>query len=53
MADSEMSCTCDVAPGSQPHVHRDLKPEPAILDNILEHIGNTPLVRLNKIAKAE
>ncbi|KAF9958631.1 hypothetical protein BGZ70_009132, partial [Mortierella alpina] len=28
-------------------------PEPAILDTILDHIGNTPLVRINKIAKSE
>ncbi|ORX73255.1 cystathionine beta-synthase [Linderina pennispora] len=53
MADSDMLCTCDAAPGNQEHHHRELKPEPPILDNILQHIGNTPLVRLNKIAQAE
>jgi len=26
--------------------------EPAILSNILEHIGNTPLVRINSITKS-
>lgn len=35
----------------EPHVHRESKPEPKILNTILEHVGNTPLVRLNKIAK--
>ncbi len=29
------------------------KPEPKILGSILEHIGNTPVVRINKIARAE
>ncbi|KAJ2882117.1 cystathionine beta-synthase, partial [Coemansia aciculifera] len=29
------------------------QPEPPILNSILDHIGNTPLVRLNRIAKAE
>ncbi|KAJ2678684.1 cystathionine beta-synthase, partial [Coemansia spiralis] len=53
MSDHEMSCMCDAAPGNQPHRHRELYPEPAILNNILDHIGNTPLVRLNRIAKAE
>jgi cystathionine beta-synthase len=28
-------------------------PEPKILDTILDHIGNTPMVRVKKIAKAE
>ncbi|KAJ2746451.1 cystathionine beta-synthase [Coemansia sp. BCRC 34301] len=53
MDDHEMFCMCDAAPGNQPHRHRELQPEPPILNNILDHIGNTPLVRLNKIAKAE
>ncbi|KAF9363125.1 hypothetical protein BGX34_004816 [Mortierella sp. NVP85] len=35
------------------HRHEEHHPEPAILDTILDHIGNTPLVRLNKIAKSE
>ncbi|KAG0014753.1 hypothetical protein BGZ81_000289 [Podila clonocystis] len=35
------------------HRHEEHLPEPPILDTILEHIGNTPLVRLNKIAKSE
>ncbi|KAG9320760.1 hypothetical protein KVV02_005289 [Mortierella alpina] len=35
------------------HRHEEHQPEPAILNNILEHIGNTPLVRIDKIAKSE
>ncbi|KAF8940982.1 cystathionine beta-synthase [Dissophora ornata] len=35
------------------HRHEEHQAEPAILDTILEHIGNTPMVRLNKIAKSE
>jgi cystathionine beta-synthase len=33
------------------HSHRDREYEPKILNTILEHIGNTPLVRMSKIAK--
>ncbi|KAJ1727863.1 cystathionine beta-synthase [Coemansia biformis] len=53
MGDHDMACSCEAAPGGQPHRHRELQPEPAILDSILEHIGNTPLVRLDRIAAAE
>ncbi|KAF9376507.1 hypothetical protein CPB97_010750 [Podila verticillata] len=35
------------------HRHEEHLPEPPVLDTILEHIGNTPLVRLNKISKSE
>ncbi|CAG8595283.1 9353_t:CDS:2, partial [Cetraspora pellucida] len=38
---------------ASPHHHEEHLPEPLILDNILDHIGNTPLVRINKITKAE
>ncbi|CAO3684677.1 unnamed protein product [Umbelopsis vinacea] len=38
---------------SVPHTHVKSVPEPKILDNILDHIGNTPLVRINKISKEE
>ncbi|KAI9501312.1 cystathionine beta-synthase [Coemansia spiralis] len=53
MIDQEMSCTCNAAPGNLPHRHRNLEPEPPILNSILDHIGNTPLVRLSRIAEAE
>lgn len=36
-----------------PHAHEQLKERPKIMDTILENIGNTPLVRINKITKAE
>ncbi|KAJ2159544.1 cystathionine beta-synthase [Coemansia sp. RSA 552] len=48
-----MACTCDAAPGNQPHRHQELQAEPPILDSVLEHIGQTPLVRMNRIAAAE
>lgn len=39
---------------SEPSPHHNVQPkkESKILNNILEHIGNTPLVRADKIAKA-
>ncbi|KAE8886941.1 Cystathionine beta-synthase [Phytophthora fragariae] len=40
--------TCFV---QQPHVHRPRQTEPKILNSILDHVGNTPLVRLNTIAR--
>lgn len=38
-----------------PHTHQVFKPDykPKISNNILECIGNTPIVRLNKIPKSE
>lgn len=36
-----------------PHEHVPLRPVPKIGDSILDFIGNTPLVRLNAIPKAE
>jgi len=35
-----------------PHVHQKLSKPPSILPNILRRIGDTPLVRMNKINKA-
>ncbi|KAG0069998.1 hypothetical protein BGZ89_001658 [Linnemannia elongata] len=35
------------------HRHEEHQAEPAILSTILDHIGNTPLVRIDKIAKSE
>ncbi|KAG0342255.1 hypothetical protein BG000_005982 [Podila horticola] len=50
-----MSSNCGFAGCNQVgnHRHEEHLPEPPVLDTILEHIGNTPLVRLNKIAKSE
>ncbi|XP_047671124.1 cystathionine beta-synthase-like protein [Tachysurus fulvidraco] len=36
---------------NSPHVHAERMKPPSILPNILTHIGNTPLVRINKIPK--
>ena len=36
-----------------PHVHEQHAAKPKILSTILDHIGDTPLVRINKIAQAE
>ncbi|KAG7330782.1 hypothetical protein KOW79_004751 [Hemibagrus wyckioides] len=36
---------------NSPHVHTERTKTPSILPNILRHIGNTPLVRINKIPK--
>jgi len=36
-----------------PHPHAELKPAPKIGNNILDFIGNTPLVRLNSIPASE
>ncbi|KAJ1917200.1 cystathionine beta-synthase [Mycoemilia scoparia] len=47
------ACACNVSPTNAPHFHKELKPEPAILGSVLEHIGNTPLVRLDRLAKSE
>lgn len=48
---------CTWVPGADksksPHIHPPLTPPPKILSSILEHIGNTPLVRINNITKAE
>ncbi|KAK3106926.1 hypothetical protein FSP39_003170 [Pinctada imbricata] len=36
-----------------PHIHRNIEPKPAIMPNILSNIGNTPLVRINRITEKE
>ncbi|XP_055616735.1 cystathionine beta-synthase-like [Toxorhynchites rutilus septentrionalis] len=35
-----------------PHHHKPLTPRPKVMQTILEAVGNTPLVKLDKIAKA-
>ncbi|OZJ06602.1 hypothetical protein BZG36_00436 [Bifiguratus adelaidae] len=51
----ENACTYELSAGSptDPHNHLPSLPEPPILNTILDHIGNTPLVRINKIGKSE
>ena len=39
--------------GQQVEKKKHWNTEPKICDTILDHVGNTPLVRINKIAKDE
>eukprot|EP01113_Clastostelium_recurvatum_P019552 TRINITY_DN2305_c0_g1_i1.p1 TRINITY_DN2305_c0_g1~~TRINITY_DN2305_c0_g1_i1.p1 ORF type:complete len:524 (-),score=152.04 TRINITY_DN2305_c0_g1_i1:38-1543(-) len=34
-----------------PHVHKPRAPKPGILPNILHHVGDTPMVRINRVAE--
>ncbi|XP_052804338.1 cystathionine beta-synthase-like isoform X2 [Mya arenaria] len=36
-----------------PHIHLPVKPRPAIMSSVLDNIGNTPLVRLNRLPASE
>jgi len=36
-----------------PHYHEQNKPRKKILSNVLEFIGNTPMIRINRIGKSE
>ena len=49
------ACTWSLSPShpADPHAHVQATPEPAVLSSILEHIGNTPCVRLNRIPQSE
>lgn len=42
-----------VCPKDSPHLHKQRTPAPKILPNILYKIGETPLVKINKIGKSE
>ncbi|KAI3655919.1 hypothetical protein MP638_002868 [Amoeboaphelidium occidentale] len=47
-------CTWDTKHSNKdPHHHLKATKEPALLNTILDHIGNTPTVRLNKIPQSE
>ncbi|XP_038657226.1 cystathionine beta-synthase-like protein [Scyliorhinus canicula] len=52
--DLPSKCTWNLGvPQTQsPHKHQCLSPTPDIMPNILSKIGNTPMVRLNKVAQA-
>ena len=55
-AENDGPSKCTWFPGTtekSPHTQESRFQPPKILDNILEHIGNTPLVRLNKIPGQE
>ena len=47
------ACSLCVRCSQDPHPHAELKPAPKIGNNILDFIGNTPLVRLNSIPASE
>ncbi|KAM4048317.1 cystathionine beta-synthase isoform 2-T2 [Anomaloglossus baeobatrachus] len=51
--DLPSKCTWQLgtSPAESPHHHVPLNPSPSILPNILQKIGHTPLVRINKIGK--
>lgn len=53
--DRPSRCTYHEAKSSSdsPHRHVPVTPKPAIMSSILDNIGNTPLVRLNRIPNAE
>ncbi|KAF9996527.1 hypothetical protein BGZ80_001946 [Entomortierella chlamydospora] len=50
---SQSNCSYKGCNQAGAHRHEEHHAEPPILNNILEHIGNTPLVRINKITKSE
>jgi len=53
-ADGPMKCTWTPnTTEASPHPHEIHQPKPKILNTILDHIGDTPLVRINKITAAE
>ncbi|NWR00857.1 CBS synthase, partial [Paradoxornis webbianus] len=51
--DTPSKCTWKLGkpPSASPHHHATLSEPPKILPNILNKVGNTPLVRINKIGK--
>eukprot|EP01100_Stratorugosa_tubuloviscum_P004816 TRINITY_DN2216_c0_g1_i1.p1 TRINITY_DN2216_c0_g1~~TRINITY_DN2216_c0_g1_i1.p1 ORF type:complete len:521 (-),score=283.68 TRINITY_DN2216_c0_g1_i1:54-1616(-) len=52
--DGPVKCTWEIGTQqSSPHQHEMLKQQSPILDSILEYIGNTPMIRLNRIPKQE
>ncbi|KAH3715485.1 hypothetical protein DPMN_058196, partial [Dreissena polymorpha] len=53
--DRPSRCTYHEAssPKDSPHVHLPLIPKPAIMSSVLDNIGNTPLIRLNRIPASE
>eukprot|EP00128_Syssomonas_multiformis_P010417 Colp12_sorted_trinity150504_noHs@13480 len=47
----ECKWALNAAKEGSPHHHEPHKPRPKICETILDNIGNTPLVRLDKLAK--
>jgi cystathionine beta-synthase len=48
-------CTWELGAKNQvsPHTHKAPQKVPKIMDSVLEHIGNTPMVRLHKLPNSE
>ena len=44
-------CTFNQPNAVNPHTTKPLRPDPKLMSSILENIGNTPLVKINKIVK--
>jgi cystathionine beta-synthase len=52
--DEHIKCTWHVGTKeADPHIHKPYAPPPKIYENICEVIGNTPLVKLNRIPQSE
>ncbi|KAK6168339.1 hypothetical protein SNE40_020895 [Patella caerulea] len=51
--DLPSKCTYFKENEESPHIHHKVSPKPAIMPNILHNVGNTPLVRINRIAEKE
>lgn len=52
--DTHSKCTWKLGTQEKsPHIHKPYGPRPKILANILEAIGHTPMVRLNRIPQSE
>jgi cystathionine beta-synthase len=52
--DKDQLCTWSLGTKLEnPHIRSKHGPKPPIMNNILENIGNTPLVRINKIGASE
>ena len=56
-SDSDGKCKWALGPSSEkqtgPHYSVDREPVPIVLDNILGHIGESPMVKINRISKKE
>ncbi|XP_041373508.1 cystathionine beta-synthase-like [Gigantopelta aegis] len=51
--DLPSQCTYGTPGVTSPHLHKPVKSKPKIMSSILDNIGNTPLVRINRITKKD
>ncbi|XP_041373512.1 cystathionine beta-synthase-like [Gigantopelta aegis] len=51
--DLPSQCTYGTPGVTSPHLHKPVKSKPMIMSSILDNIGNTPLVRINRITKKD